>query len=91
MCLFCFFLNILSFANGFFASWVCIFYAIKFFSRSKRHEQTILPDANEHRAHKSVDNVAVASESLSPLADEKLYYSDNQKLSAIRDAGIQKR
>ncbi|CAO2821894.1 unnamed protein product [Amaranthus hypochondriacus] len=63
----------------------------QYMSRSKRHEQTILPDANEHRAHKSGDNVTVVSESLSPLADEKLYYSDNQKLSVIRDAGIQKR
>ncbi|KNA17348.1 hypothetical protein SOVF_080810 isoform B [Spinacia oleracea] len=60
-------------------------------SRSRRHEKIILSDANGHKCHKPGENVAAMSESLSSMADEKLYYSDNQKLSVIRDAEIQKR
>lgn len=60
-------------------------------SRSKRHEMNILPDANGPKCHKPDENVIAMSESLSPIVDENLYYSDNQKLSAIRDAEIQKR
>lgn len=51
----------------------------------------MLPEANGPNCHKPDENVIAMSESLSPIVDEKLYYSDNQKLSAIRDAEIQKR
>lgn len=61
-------------------------------SRSRRYaEKNILPDANGIRSLKPEDSVAAMSESLSSIPDEKLYYSDNQKLSVIRDAEIQKR
>lgn len=61
-------------------------------SRSRRHaDKSILPDAKGISSLKSENGVAAMSESLSSVPDEKLYYSDNQKLSAIRDAEIQKR
>ncbi|KAL2922036.1 Nuclear factor related to kappa-B-binding protein [Bienertia sinuspersici] len=63
----------------------------QFMSRSKRHEMSFLPDAYGSIYHKPDENVTALSESLSSIPDEKIYYSDNQKLSAIRDAEIQKR
>ncbi|KAJ8451986.1 hypothetical protein Cgig2_016567 [Carnegiea gigantea] len=61
-------------------------------SRSRRDaDESILPDAKGISSLKPENGVAAMSESLSSVPDEKLYYSDNQKLSAIRDAEIQKR
>ncbi|XP_021750393.1 uncharacterized protein LOC110716064 isoform X1 [Chenopodium quinoa] len=60
-------------------------------SRPQRYEQGMLHDVNGHKFHKADENVAAMSESRSSIADEKIYYSDNQKLSVIRDAEMQKR
>ncbi|KAH9611334.1 hypothetical protein KSS87_005572 [Heliosperma pusillum] len=63
---------------------------MKLMSRSKGHaEKIVLPDSNGFSLQKFEANATY--ESASSIADDKSYYSDNQKLSVIRDAEIQRR
>ncbi|XP_074307304.1 uncharacterized protein LOC141642410 [Silene latifolia] len=62
----------------------------KLMSRSKGHsEKIVVPDSNGFSSQKFEANATY--ESASSIADDKSYYSDNQKLSVIRDAEIQRR
>ncbi|KAK9725427.1 hypothetical protein RND81_05G142600 [Saponaria officinalis] len=63
---------------------------LKITSRSKDNaEKNVLPDSNGFSSQNLEANAAY--ESTSSIPEDKSYYSDNQKLSVIRDAEIQRR
>ncbi|KAL9240780.1 hypothetical protein vseg_014960 [Gypsophila vaccaria] len=63
---------------------------LKITSRSKvSAEKNVLPDSNGFSSQNLEANTTY--ESTSSIAEDKSYYSDNQKLSVIRDAEIQRR